>query len=293
MNPSMRLMVLIFQLAVATAWLSTSPRADADLHDEMDGRWFVTEIIVFERERVGLVHGGEPLLTDTDWQWPANMHLIRRASTDGAALDPDGYRERDTLKLRASDRVPSESAAATQAVNANRDWRSQLAEFEAELSKQGPVWLDASALTMTSHRRDIERRLGASILFHGAWRQDVPGRESPYPIMLKEPDASLFGVLSVTVNRFLHVSASLNFPVTGSAVIVDNARPQASPPSDSIDAGQPNLQLVSGVMRLRESRRVRSEELHYLDHPRFGVLLRIQEIGFPEALETAWRERTR
>lgn len=300
MKQAMRFTAGIAQFAVVMTLLSTAQFAAADLHDEMDGRWFVTEVIVFERERVGLLHGGEPLLSDSDWSWPLNMHLIRRVSKDGAVLDPAAHRERDTLKLRASDEAIAEPAIPLTTEKAAPSWRSHLKDFEEQLAEQGPVWLDSAALTMTSHRRDIERRLGASILFHGAWRQDVPGRETPYPIMLGDSNGSLFGTLSVTVNRFLHVSAGLNFPVTGNAVIVDSTGQEETALDDgfgveasSAEFAKPLTQRVSGVMRLSESRRVRSEELHYLDHPRFGVLLRIQEISFPESLETAWKERAR
>ncbi|MCR9277428.1 MAG: peptidoglycan binding protein CsiV [Pseudomonadaceae bacterium] len=299
MNTVARIAAVVTQTLVVASICSLSQQARADLHDEMKGRWFVTEVIVFERSRVGLTHGGEPLLSEADWQWPQNMHLIRHASADGAVLDPDAYRERDTLTLLASDDVLEDDSTALSPVD-DGGWRQELDDFETQLSLQGPIWLRDDALTMTSHRRDIERRLGASILFHGAWRQDVPGRETPYPVMLVEPSGSLFGTLSVTVNRFLHVSADLNFPVTGSAVIVDNTAQTEVSPGDELqaqpapaDIAQTATQLVSGVMRLQESRRVRSEELHYLDHPRFGVLLRIQEISFPDSLTTAWRQRSR
>jgi hypothetical protein len=35
-------------------------------------------------------------------------------------------------------------------------------------------------------------------------------------------------------------------------------------------------------MELREQRRMRSGELHYLDHPKFGVLARIDPVQAPD-----------
>jgi hypothetical protein len=37
-------------------------------------------------------------------------------------------------------------------------------------------------------------------------------------------------------------------------------------------------------MELREQRRMRSGELHYLDHPKFGVLARVDPIQPPDTL---------
>ena len=38
-------------------------------------------------------------------------------------------------------------------------------------------------------------------------------------------------------------------------------------------------------MVLDESRRMRSEEIHYLDHPKFGVIVRIDPVLVPEAVQ--------
>ncbi|MBV1905373.1 MAG: peptidoglycan binding protein CsiV [Pseudomonadales bacterium] len=49
-------------------------------------------------------------------------------------------------------------------------------------------------------------------------------------------------------------------------------------------------QTIPQWMQLSESRRMRSTELHYLDHPKFGVLLRIDPVKIPEQLSTLWIE---
>lgn len=61
----------------------------------------------------------------------------------------------------------------------------------------------------------------------------------------------LDGTVSLTRARFLHLAADL--------IYVDPA------------TGIP--------MQLRESRRMRSNELHYLDHPRFGVLVQVTPVN--------------
>ena len=60
-------------------------------------------------------------------------------------------------------------------------------------------------------------------------------------------------------------------------VFVDNSlRPEVTPQSGSSSSWQ-----VSQIIPLRQSRRMRSGELHYLDHPRLGVLARITPVEPP------------
>lgn len=271
-------------LTIAALLAGVASIASADLHDELDGRWYVSELIIFERPNIGYEADGEPLLEQRDWAWPSQMHLIRHDIGGRAELSPLAYRERDRLNLRSSEPDDDASVAganlqdppSSEPLSSSEALRQALADFERELVEAGPIWLDDAALTMNSHKLDLQRRLGARILFHGAWRQDLPERSAPYPIMLPIEDEGAYGVVSMTVNRFLHVNASLQFPFPARYI---DPEPGSSEPGRRIDGG---------TMALSERRRLRSEELHYLDHPRFGVLLRVQEIRFSDELEQLW-----
>ena len=52
---------------------------------------------------------------------------------------------------------------------------------------------------------------------------------------------------------------------------------------DQQSLAQP-IEFTPGYFVLDERRRLRSDELHYLDHPKFGVLAVIQPVGVPEKL---------
>ena len=58
-----------------------------------------------------------------------------------------------------------------------------------------------------------------------------------------------------------------------------------SDPSDMMSALSP---AQPPYMVMEESRRVRSGELHYLDHPKLGVLVRISPVVVPDALASAY-----
>lgn len=89
-------------------------------------------------------------------------------------------------------------------------------------------------------------------LLHVAWRQPGYGKSTAKPVHLRggRVGAVVDGTVRVYRRRFLHVETDLIYrPAEGGFVMTP--------------------------FRLRESRRMRSRELHYIDHPMFGVLVQI------------------
>jgi len=81
-------------------------------------------------------------------------------------------------------------------------------------------------------------------LRHLAWTQaGTSARRAPEVLIGEDPEAAVRGLVQLTRARFLHVRVDLTYD----------------------DAGE--------RYRLRASRRMRSNELHYIDHPVFGVLV--------------------
>lgn len=102
------------------------------------------------------------------------------------------------------------------------------------------------------------RRQGLTPLLHVAWRQAVGGRDNQDWLWLEAPPVR--GLVRVSVARYLHLDSDL-------ALLPNQVNPDAS-----------------GVIRATERRRMRSDELHYLDHPGLGllVLIRPHENDVPE-----------
>ena len=115
--------------------------------------------------------------------------------------------------------------------------------------------------------RDLVRRLENSgefeVLRQLAWQQPVPERGNPQPIYVNLGNGELQGHLAVTLGRYLHTQATLWLEPTPTA-----------PTSD-----------LAGYARLDQSQRMRSGELHYFDHPLFGLLVRIDKVSPPAKLQ--------
>lgn len=92
------------------------------------------------------------------------------------------------------------------------------------------------------------RKKGMIVHEHVAWVQKPGGRSSQ--AWYRVGDGRLSGLIRVTRGRFLHVDADL---------LLQDA-----------NAAQP--------MRARLYRRMRSDELHYMDHPRMGIIIRADRL---------------
>ena len=108
------------------------------------------------------------------------------------------------------------------------------------------------------------------MVFHGRWQQPVPARDAPQRILLPVQTINLSaqftrlnGHIGITLGRYLHANTKLWL--------------QPDPATNA-------------YAELNESRRMRSNELHYIDHPLIGVLINIEPIDADPTLERSWQD---
>ncbi|WP_428604972.1 peptidoglycan binding protein CsiV [Sedimenticola sp.] len=113
-------------------------------------------------------------------------------------------------------------------------------------------------------------------LFHQAWRQQVASNTAADAIYLgpdlhhrdDTPPAPFEGLIKINVNRYLHVALDL---------LLRGANSNLPPaPFDAFSSP------TQGSIRFQGTRRMRSGELHYIDHPKMGALILISRVELPE-----------
>ena len=136
------------------------------------------------------------------------------------------------------------------------------------------------------------------ILKHFAWRQPGLDRKIALPIVLQdvipaeipnsngnpehqEPllytQARLDGIITVSLSRYLHLETELRFEADGLAPLPDTNPDLAISEVDSMVKPRP----TSVVYIEKQKRRMRSKELHYIDHPVFGMLVLMTPVEVP------------
>lgn len=98
-------------------------------------------------------------------------------------------------------------------------------------------------------------------LFHASWMHPESGRVRG--VFISQPAevaaaAEILGGVRIRVTRFLHADVDMAY----------------FPPAPADEAAQ--------HVRLQESRKIRLNEVHYFDHPLFGVLLQVSRVGAEE-----------
>jgi len=167
--------------------------------------------------------------------------------------------------------------------------------------------LKANTYQLTDKVERISESKTQRVIFHTAWRQ--PGlnkkqalpiyfkREVPAPAIVedlsnsdqstedgaiasKSTPAILEGILRVTLARYLHLEAELT--LRDKIPDIENSDNPFSVLDNQSELSEIEQQ---GVIHLKQKRRrIRSKELHYLDHPALGILILITPYEKPENL---------
>jgi hypothetical protein len=132
-------------------------------------------------------------------------------------------------------------------------------------------------LQLTSQLRVIERNAQAYVpLLHGGWVQPgLPENESrPFDLAMfgaKNP----MGTIRLYLSRFLHVKVDLSY-----------RDPAASPAAPAFGNELAELPIAPRYYLVAD-RPTRSGELHYFDHPAFGVLIKVTPVRPEQTLPGA------
>lgn len=176
--------------------------------------------------------------------------------------------------------------------------------------------LDDSALELNSRR--LQRNQGRRILFHAGWYQPLRSREDTEPLLIegsrrKGDYPDLQGTIRLYVSRYLHLETDLWLNTPGDYLPADWKMPNPPLAPEALHTDQHffRVQLPTdwhyrpfaggysyGVQQkpepeygwrhavtLKQKRRMRSGELHYIDHPLLGLLIKVTPYEFQPFFE--------
>lgn len=217
--------------------------------EEPEARWFDIEILVFKRAQ---------LSSENFEQWPQDPG---RPSTDTAA---------SLLPVASSNNTDPYHPVPFQLLPSRTYQLSESLEKMQASDNYKP-------------------------LVHLAWRQPTYDKDKALPVLIKGGELitqqlstsadtiaiptqtnEIEGTITVSVKRYLHLAADLLLHDPSVAVesvatpLADQTQPVSNP-----SAGMRSYRMI-------ETRRMRSTEVHYIDHPAFGILAVITPHKLPE-----------
>jgi hypothetical protein len=141
-----------------------------------------------------------------------------------------------------------------------------------------PFWfrvLRADELELAGTYARLENLRAYTLLAHGGWIQEGLDETAARSMDLANLGiVNPSGSLRLHVSRFLHLGVDLELRAQA---------PGAENPVDAAPSALAEITPWSTRYRMVEQRRARSGELHYVDHPRFGLLFMISPV--PEEVE--------
>jgi len=126
-----------------------------------------------------------------------------------------------------------------------------------------------------SEIRKISDKLLASgdytIISHKRWIQDAIPKTEAKLIRIANGEEKLDGTVLFYKGRFLHVNLNL--------VLTEELRAAENGGDNKGMDGNTSFGNTANYFIIKENRRVRSATLNYFDHPRFGVIVQVNQVN--------------
>lgn len=278
-------------LTILTVSVLFSFAASVTAEEELP--WVEVEIIIFDQ------HTPESQASE-EWQKePPLPDIENSVELDSADSSTDTNRTDDTDKLTRSGNVEVPDSSLDQTTVAPLPYQS----------------LAPDELQLTNIANKLKRSKGYTILHHVGWRQPSYEKSTAQAVQIysnenlltqtsalgvdeahiidndinqgefqastaDSPQNEIFGLVKMSKARYLHLAADLIFS-THEAMTIEI--PDTELTYETV--GLQQIQEILYIPRLydmHETRRVRINEIHYFDHPMFGMLASVRRFKLPE-----------
>lgn len=235
-------------------------------------RWYQIEITVFAHENSNTLQEQWPAEGAAP-NYPARTReldsLLKHLTPDDWTAPPSAPDDTADTPAPATEMAPL--SAGPEALRSS-DYRLPDAERDAFVA------LPASEHDFTQTNRALSQSSDYRILWHQAWRQPVMRADAATPI-------AIVGGRRFDDQHELEGTLTIRFNQSRDRVMLDTdlrlTRFSTQPPDTvgvDAQAADPDSQrqfFASQVFPMRDSRAMRSNEFHYLDHPAIGVLVQV------------------
>lgn len=133
-------------------------------------------------------------------------------------------------------------------------------------------------LTMHAQVEKMTPDKGYQVLAHFGWLQETLPQQDSLPVLIdqtlqqhRQDTSSIYGSLRFYQERFAHIDLELELDR-----IIPASIKQRFAEHQQLD---PEWLNDSWRFQIKESRRIRPGEIHYLDHPIFGVLVKFNRVN--------------
>ena len=133
-----------------------------------------------------------------------------------------------------------------------------------------PLYLKNSPSMLATEAAKVAKNY--RILYQKSWTQNALDKPKTPNLLIEGANAStqFFGTVKMYQSRFNHIMVDLNFDR-----LIPNQVREAFAQMQKMNVNELPAQWS---FHIKDQRKVKSGELHYIDHPLFGVLVQVQKI---------------
>ena len=255
-------------------------------------RWFQIELSIFSNENIEDRNAESWLPSDYELNYPENMRKLSLL-TD-LFLSDHNLDDRSSVTGSASQEEIDAMIRNDQLKNIRPRIKSTESNFKLfDFSRDDFTQLSPSDSDFQQTNRTLERSSDHRLLYHGLWRQAVRQSSNAVPIYIE-------GGLRYGDNHELQGSVTIRFNENEDRVVVDThiwlieysivkdsssewKLPQI-PESIRRESRENSSSLTyfpNNVYVMEQSREMRSNEFHYLDHPALGLVISVKPYSVP------------
>ena len=255
-------------------------------------RWFQIELSIFSNENIEDRNAESWLPSDYELNYPKNMRKLSLL-TD-LFLSDHNLDDRLSVTGSASQEEIDAMIRNDQLKNIRPRIKSTESNFKLfDFSRDDFTQLSPVDSDFQQTNRTLERSSDHRLLYHGLWRQAVRQSSNAVPIYIE-------GGLRYGDNHELQGSVTIRFNENEDRVVVDThiwlieysivkdsssewKLPQI-PESIRRESRENSSSLTyfpNNVYVMEQSREMRSNEFHYLDHPALGLVISVKPYSVP------------
>ncbi len=140
--------------------------------------------------------------------------------------------------------------------------------------------LAANERLLNPHAATVSKG-GYSLLYHQAWRQMIYARKTHIAISGGKTfngHQELEGSISLSVGQYLRIQSNLwlsQFVPAGTNLTETWPELPPLPNTASNESEKSQGYLIKRIVKLNQERSMRSNEIHYIDHPLLGIIIKI------------------
>ena len=139
--------------------------------------------------------------------------------------------------------------------------------------------LPSSRYKLGGVNKALKLSSGYRPVYHVAWQQPELTKSRAKKVHIKNPDAKINGTVNLKGGHILHLDLDISYFIdllnesetsfTEEVVFEEGASP---------DTVREEIIMSGTYAQMKETRRIKLNELHYFDHPLFGVIMRVTRL---------------